>query len=84
MLLNGNIGLIKLDHNGATITVALNSYINGVYNITITAPAQYSIFDLTLPVGSYFNQLSERNDYNGIKNELYKVNKQGHVKDSRL
>lgn len=55
MLLNGNIGLVKLDVNGATITVALNSYSNGVYNITITTPAQYSIFDLTLPVGSYFN-----------------------------
>jgi hypothetical protein len=54
MLLNGNIGLVKLDANGATITVTKNSYSNGVYNLTITTPAAYSIFDLTLPVGGYF------------------------------
>lgn len=54
ILLAGNIGLVKMDTNGATISVTKNSYNAGVYNLTITVPSQYSIFDITLPVGAYF------------------------------
>lgn len=54
MLLNGNIALVKMDTNGATISATKNSYSNLVYNLTITVPAQYSVIDITLPVGSYF------------------------------
>ena len=54
MLLNGNIGLIKNNANGSTITVTKNSYSDGIYDLTITVPNEYSIFDITLPTGSYF------------------------------
>jgi hypothetical protein len=54
LLLNGNIGSVKIDTNGATITITKNSFVNQVYNLTITVPAQYSVLDITLPVGSYF------------------------------
>lgn len=54
ILLNGNIGVVKIDANGATITITKNSFTSQVYNLTITVPAQYSVLDITLPVGSYF------------------------------
>ena len=54
MLLGGNIGLVKNNVNGATITVTKDSYSSNIYTLTITTGVNYSIFDVTLPIGSYF------------------------------
>ena len=54
MLLNGNIGIVNNNANGATITVTKDSYSSYIYTLTITTGVNYSVFDVTLPTGSYF------------------------------
>ena len=53
-LLNGNIGLFKNKSTYADIQVNKISYDNYVYELEITTTANYSIFDIELPIGSYF------------------------------